>query len=156
MINTIRRAGPLVLLAAAMIALGFAVAGYLAVAAPKPGPVPVLKSPPSPTIAALVPPSISKRPVAFASAYVHAENCRDALVGGNGDNDLQNFRVAAGQTGYNFEAGQSRFSGTRVAIPVWWSGNSGSRYPYGYGGFGYCMGDDSNIVDHAPSPPSGW
>jgi hypothetical protein len=115
-----------------------------------------LNAPPSATFAQLVVPKFDGKPRAFTSAYVHRENCVAALLGANGDNDIAAFMSWHSQPGYVIESGTSRFSATRVAIPITFTGGPSATWPNGIGTFGYCMGDDPSIVDKVHQPPAGW
>lgn len=158
MVTNIRRvSGPLALFAA-LIGLGFALNAFQSAASPAPKEIPVLEAPTPAVFGPLVPPKVQRKggPRAFASAYVHRENCIDALLGANGDNDIAAAINKYDFAGYTIQNGTSRFSATRVAIPISFSGTGRGTFPNGYGTFGYCMGDDPSIVDNAVTPPSGW
>jgi hypothetical protein len=97
-----------------------------------------------------------KKPTAHASSgYVHLLNCQQALLGANGDNDIQQW--LNNHTPFNIHHsswdGYTRYNNVRLVVYVafwkadgsWW----GTRA-------GYCMGDDSNIVDTFDRIPYGW
>lgn len=157
MTNHIRRASGFLGLGVALICLGFALNAFQSAAAPAPRAVPALEMPTPAVFGPLIPPTVKgNRATAALAAYVHRDNCVSALLGGNGDNDIAAAIARYDFAGYTIQAGTSRFSNTKVAVPISFSGTGRGTFPNGYGTFGYCMGDDSAIVDNAVTPPSGW
>jgi hypothetical protein len=91
-----------------------------------------------------------------AGAYLHVANCRDALTGGNGDNDLLDWMYANGYTNYEVGSGSSRYDDHRLLVAANWYDWHGGNLNRTYKGQGYCLGDDNDIRDRANTPPSGW
>lgn len=94
-------------------------------------------------------------PIAHASSgYVHLANCQGALAGANGDNDIQawlNSHTPYGINGWGFD-GWYRWRGDRIMAAITMYRNGERLMNIG----GYCMGDDSDIVDRAGDPPAGF
>lgn len=92
-----------------------------------------------------------------AFAYLHADNCRGALGGGNGDNDVARYLNTLGwvdiRTYYWIDpGGVARYSDSKISVLMRVVHTSG----FWHDEWGYCYGSDSNIVDNMPTPPSGW
>jgi hypothetical protein len=105
------------------------------------------------TVAALSASAIALAgPVSAASAaYVHLENCKAALTGANGDNDVYRMKQDFSWvpiTEWSWSVPVTRYSNTDVTIPI-------NMYRYGHfwgGSLGECWGDDSNISDRIYEP----
>lgn len=108
--------------------------------------------PPAPntvTLAPSVPHATSK-----LAGYVHLANCKAALTGANGDNDIQAYLNANGYNGWGWSQGYEYWRQDNTHLVVFFDVYSGGSFQGGRAA--YCMGDDSNIVDKAGSAPSGW
>lgn len=119
---------------------------------------PTVQSSPAPARAALARPVPSPSGVKAyaAAAYVHQANCQSALIGANGDNDVYAYVSNILSTGWTT---YTRYSATRFVQYVDYYVGPTLDQPYNHwllGQPGFCMGDDSNIVDKMGSPPAGW
>lgn len=138
----------------------------------------VLLPPPEPSLGAAMPRSTQsivlpaspgirlsaphRSPRAHASSgYLHLANCRSALWGANGDDDIGSFMSRTGAIGFDWRS-YNRYAADRLAVSFWvlygpgpfngtyWAREHWASY------FGFCMGSDGNITDKVPDPPSGW
>lgn len=94
---------------------------------------------------------------AKSDAYVHQANCKAALAGANGDDDISawiNTHTPYGIYDWSWSSGYSRVADSRFVQYVDMYNGSPRRW---WGNVaGYCMGDDSNIVDKMGDAPAGW
>jgi hypothetical protein len=93
---------------------------------------------------------------ALRGNYVNVQNCKDALLGANGDNDIASWMGQHGQVSWKWDynpPGYTRFANDKVGIWIYASGNRNSTWPNGVYTWGYCAGDNSNIVDKMQFAP---
>lgn len=102
---------------------------------------------------------------AYASvAYVHQANCKNALLGANGDNDVWQYILDhPAILAWNWHPDPPyRIKNTRLVQYLDFYVGPTLDQPYNHwlvGQPGYCMGDDADITDKLTggnAPPAGW
>lgn len=89
-----------------------------------------------------------------ASAYVHQAQCKAALTGANGDDDVGSW-TAASHFGWGWSSFYDRVDSTHFIQYVDLYTNAGWWGTYA----AYCMGNDApitSLIDKFPDSPSGW
>lgn len=105
----------------------------------------------------VLPAVVPKLAHASVAGYVHQANCKAALEGANGDNDIQawiNTHTPTGVYAWSWSTGYQRQDNTHFVQFIDLYAGSPMRLWGNIGG--YCLGDDSNIVDKADGAPAGW